>query len=175
MQTLRKVVLGIIIVLVAVLLAAVLFKGKVYFNIFTRSLPTGIYLRKEGDARRGEYALTCLPREVAAYGLERGYLAPGPCPAGNVPVGKIIRGVPGDRYVIADGILLINNEKYPLERTDTRGRDLKLFYPGGEYVVNPGEYLLLSDYAVHSWDSRYWGPVSVEFLLQPWVVIHDKR
>jgi len=30
-----------------------------------------------------------------------------------------------------------------------------------------GKYILLSDFAKNSWDSRYWGPVGIQFLLKP--------
>ena len=43
-------------------------------------------------------------------------------------------------------------------------------------VTDNGEYILLSDFAKNSWDSRYWGPVGVEFLVKPlWIFDHEKQ
>ena len=151
-----------------------LLHGHVFLNIFTKSLPQGIYLRKDGGFKKNEYALTCLNQDVAAFGLERGYLQRGDCKTGIIPVGKIIKGVPGDTYFVDNKSLSINGENFAIEAKDSSGRPLKRFFPDGKNVLKQGEYLLLSDYVHDSWDSRYWGPVPVESLLKPWVTYGKK-
>lgn len=155
-------------------LAAFLLHGHVYLNIFTKSLPQGIYLRKDGEFKRNEYALSCLKSEVALFGLERGYLHKGSCETGIIPVGKVIKGVPGDEYLVKDGVLYASGEKFVIEQKDSAGRPLKRFIADGKYVLKLGEYLLLSGYVHDSWDSRYWGPVPVQSLLKPWVIYERK-
>ena len=157
-----------------VAIATFLLHGYVFLNVFTNSLPQGIYLKKEGGFKRGEYALTCLNEQLVAYGLEHEYLRKGDCKTGIIPVGKIIRGVPGDVFFVDNNILYVNNEKFRIEQKDSSGRPIKRFYPEGKNVLKTGEYLLLSDHVADSWDSRYWGPVSVEFLLKPWVIYEKK-
>jgi len=47
---------------------------------------------------------------------------------------------------------------------------LKVFYQQKEGTLNRDEYILISTFAKNSWDSRYWGPVGIQFLLKPlWI------
>jgi len=139
-----------------------------YFNVFTHSLPYGIYLRIQGIPHRGEYASSCLTPEIARYGIARDYLVQGNCGTGTVHVLKKIMGFPGDYFVVNNGLLELNGHAYPIKPVDSSGRLLKVFYSKKEGIINKGRYMLLSDFAQNSWDSRYWGPVSIEFLLKPW-------
>ena len=79
-----------------------------YFNIFTHSLPYGIYIKVKGLPRAGDYAATCLTPELARYGMARGYLAPGNCDTGTVLVLKMIKGLPGDHFVLKNNCLGLN-------------------------------------------------------------------
>ena len=144
-----------------------------YLNIFTHSLPYGIYMRINALPARGDLAATCLTSQIAQYGITRGYLERGVCPTGSVLVLKVIKAVPGDRFERGRDILFLNGEPYPILQEDSSGRVLKEFYNTHHGVVPPGSYFLLSDFVRNSWDSRYWGPVSVEFLLKPlWIFEH---
>ncbi|MDE2213669.1 MAG: S26 family signal peptidase [Candidatus Omnitrophica bacterium] len=146
------------------------FTHRIYFNIFTHSLPYGIYIKIEGTLHKGDYAASCLTPEIAGYGIIRGYLAPGNCATGTVPVLKVIKGVPGDHFRFKNRTLELNGHSYRLMDKDSAGRDLQIFYQVKEGVLGKREYFLLSDFVPNSWDSRYWGPVTVEFLLKPlWV------
>jgi len=155
--------------LLGILLALILlnFSRPVYFNIFTHSLPYGIYVKINGTPQRDDYAATCLSVPIAQYGIAREYLAQGHCSTGTVMVLKKIKGIPGDRYVLRGRTLQINAKEYPLKDKDSRGRALKIFYPPAADVLGKGKYILLSDFVPNSWDSRYWGPVGIEFLLKP--------
>ena len=64
-----------LIPITAALLLIVNYTHLLFFNIFTHSLPYGIYIRKAGEPHRGDYAVSCLTKEAAAYGIKRGYLA----------------------------------------------------------------------------------------------------
>ena len=142
----------------------------VYFNFITHSLPNGIYLRVSGVPKRGDYAATCLTPQIAQYGIVRGYLMRGSCVSGTVGILKIIKGVPGDYYSIIKGSLLLNGKLYGVMDRDSSGRALKEFY-NTKGVIGRDKYFLLSDFVKNSWDSRYWGPVSIQFLLRPlWVL-----
>jgi conjugative transfer signal peptidase TraF len=152
------------------------FTHIVYFNIFTHSLPYGIYMKINGTPQRGDYAASCLTQEIAQYGIDRRYLAPGNCDTGTVRVLKMIKGLPGDYFVVKNGFLELNEYSYPIIGKDSSGRTLKVFYKQKEGVLDKGKYILLSDFVKNSWDSRYWGPVSIQFLLKPlWVFENVKQ
>jgi len=74
------------LLLVLSVLIALNFIHIFYFNIFTHSLPYGIYMKVEGSPQRQEYAATCLTYPIAWYGIDRGYLAQGNCDTGTVLV-----------------------------------------------------------------------------------------
>jgi len=147
-----------------------------YLNIFTHSLPQGVYLRIKGVPQRNSYAATCLSPEIARYGIDRGYLADGSCGTGTVLVLKMIKGVPGDRFLFQNGFLKLNGYSYPIVDHDSSGRRLKVFYAQGEGVLDKGQYILLSNFVKNSWDSRYWGPVGIQFLLKPlWIFDYTNK
>jgi len=148
----------------------------VYFNIFTHSLPWGIYTKINGTPQIGDYASTCLTEEIAQYGIARGYLAEGNCTTGTVLVLKMIKGIPGDRFIVKNGFFELNGDSYSIMDRDSSKRTLKVFYKQKEGIVESGRYLLLSDFVKNSWDSRYWGPVSIQFLLKPlWIFENVKK
>ena len=146
------------------------FTHIIYFNIFTHSLPYGIYIRINGTPQRGDYAASCLTQEIARYGIARCYLAKGNCDTGTVRVLKLIKGIPGDHFVVKNGFFELNGNSYHIMDKDSSGRTLAVFYTQKEGVLDKGKYILLSDFVKNSWDSRYWGPMSIEFLLKPlWI------
>jgi len=146
------------------------FTHIVYFNIFTHSLPYGIYMKIKSTPQRGDDAASCLTQEIVQYGIDRRYLSQGNCDTGTVPVLKMIKGLPGDYFVVKNGFLELNGYLYPIMDKDSSGRTLKVFYKQKEGVLDKEKYILLSDFAKDSWDSRYWGPVSIQFLLKPlWI------
>lgn len=140
---------------------------RIYLNIFTGSLPSGIYIRVDENPQRGLYAVSCLEPAIAKYGMERGYLEEGACHSGSVPVLKIIKGIPGDSFSIMTGKLCLNGHLYEIHKVDSRGRMLQVFYPPGKQIISDGKYFLLSTFVDNSWDSRYWGPVAISCVVRP--------
>lgn len=130
----------------------------------TVSEPPGLW-RTAGPATPvsiGEYVTVCLPRRgVVAIGARRGYIRPGGCPNGLMPLLKRIEALPGDVVTITragvavDGRLLPNSQA---RTKDTKGRLLQSV-PTGRYPVAPGMVWLISTYSPLSFDSRYFGPV----------------
>ena len=147
----------------------------IYLNIFTHSVPSGIYIRIRGVPQKGEFAASCLTPEIARYGIDRTYLAKGNCFTGTVPVLKVIKGILGDRFVVKDRFLEINGYSYLIIDRDSSARALKVFYTQKKGILGRGEYILLSDFVKNSWDSRYWGPVSIQFLLKPLWLFQNVR
>jgi conjugative transfer signal peptidase TraF len=130
---------------------------------FTSSLPRGIYRTVAGPPTRGSTVITCLPIAVGRFAMARGYVWRGGCAGGAAPVGKVVSSVAGDTVVVAAGGLIVNG--HHLHNTealahDSRGRPLT-GVPYGVYVVPTGKLWLTSTYNPASFDSRYFGPVSV--------------
>ena len=139
-------------------------------------MPYGIYMKIKDTPQRGDYAATCLTQEIAQYGIERGYLDQGVCTTGTVRVLKMIKGIPDDYFVVKNGFLELNGYTYRIMNKDSSGRTLRAFYKQKEGVLDNGKYILLSDFTKNSWDSRYWGPVNIQFLLKPlWIFENVKR
>lgn len=81
---------------------------------------------------------------------------------------KRVIGLPGDRVVIAQNRIYINDEVYPLEEPYVKAdtwtnkvfdtKDIKV------YNVPKGEYFVLGDNRNNSEDSRYWGFVPGSYI-----------
>lgn len=146
----------------------------VYFNLYSDSLPYGIYLRTNETPGRGSYVAACLTEAIAKIGLQRGYLPKGRCDTGIRPVLKKVVGVEGDTITVVDQSVFINGKIVSdsvILKNDSAGRPLQRFYADKTYLyLKRNDYWLMSNYKPNSWDSRYWGIVDVEFALKPlWV------
>jgi len=163
------------LLLILFVLIVLNFTHIIYLNILTHSLPYGIYMRIDGIPQRDDYAASCLTKQIAQYGIDRDYLVRGNCDTGSVLVLKMIKGLEGDHFLVKDGFLELNGHSYPIMDKDSSGRISKVFYKQKQGILDKGEYLLLSDFVKNSWDSRYWGPVSVQFLLKPLWIFENVR
>ena len=136
--------------------------GGLRLNL-TRSMPIGLYRITRGLSVRGAIVLVCLPPDIAAFALERGYVPHGgACAHGTIPIGKVVLGVAGDTVTVIAAGLLLNGVPVPNSKalaSDHRGRSLpKLRY--GARVLGCGTVWLHSPYSAWSFDSRYFGPVA---------------
>ncbi len=146
----------------------------------TNSEPPGLW-RTAGaalPATLGEYVAACpLKSGVVALAAKRGYIAPGDCPTGLMPLLKQIAAVPGDTVRVTEAGISVNGRPLPHTAplaSDSQGRPLP-HVPPGIYQVEPGTVWLLSTYNARSFDSRYFGPVPVAALrarLRPIAVEH---
>lgn len=132
------------------------------------SLPVGFY-RAQGvpqaasrlSLRRGTLVLVCLPRAIALFARERGYLPRGNCPGNAMPAGKVVIAVGGDIVtagpsgVTANGALVRDSRPLVVDR---HGRPLPRL--AGRFVLSPDELWLGSESPL-GFDSRYFGPVCV--------------
>lgn len=126
----------------------------------TPSYPRGLYLPLGRAARVGDLVAFCPGSAVASYGMARGYLHPGRCPSGSVPLIKRMAAAGGDEVAIGpagvrvDGRPLKNSK--PLSR-DGLGRPLPQLRLS--QTLSAKQVLLMSDYEAASFDSRYFGPL----------------
>jgi conjugative transfer signal peptidase TraF len=137
----------------------------------TPSYPLGFYLAYGKAAHRGDLVFVSLPSSpVIEMAKERGYLNVAYCNVNHLL--KRLVGVAGDRVSIdsagaeVNGIRLKNSA--PL-KFDGAGRPL-VPYQLKDYVLGPGEVLLISEYNPSSFDSRYFGPLrstTIESVVRP--------
>lgn len=129
------------------------------FNLRSNSLPLGIYQKVNYQT---PFAISCLTNKVAQQGLSKGYLSAGKCDTGIMPVMKQVLAKQGAVVSSTDAQLLINgNPIGALYKT------VPFFQKSHAYRMGDDEYLLLSLYHERSWDSRYFGPVGIEFYVKP--------
>jgi conjugative transfer signal peptidase TraF len=128
------------------------------------SLPIGLYRIVRGaHPRVGDLVLVCLPPKVAALARTRGYLTRGRCASGVEPLGKRIAAASGDTVSVTSAGLVINGHSIPSTvplRFDSRRRELPQLV-GYRRALGPDELWLLATGHLRSFDSRYFGPVSI--------------
>ena len=128
------------------------------------SAPFGLYRLVDEPVARGMLVVACVPPAAARLARERGYLGEGFCPGGIQAVLKRVGAVPGDVVDLELDGLAVNGTRFPDSEpavSDSRGRPLP-HAPWGRTVVAPGEVWLIGIETTRSWDSRYFGPVSLE-------------
>jgi conjugative transfer signal peptidase TraF len=128
------------------------------------SAPIGLYRPVDSPLERNRLVVACVPPGVAALARERGYLGRGSCPGDVQPVLKRVVGLPDDVVELGQEAVSVNGVRLPGSATaidDSRGRPLP-HAPWGRIVLGPGEVWLLGTAVARSWDSRYFGAVSLD-------------
>ncbi len=156
--------------------AAVFLAGEagVRFNT-TASVPIGLYyITSDSNSPLVE---VCPPGPLGPLSIQRGYRRSGRlegCPDGGEAVLKIIVARPGDVVETSLNGIKVNGSWIPNTAPavrDSQGRTLA-HWPFGRYAVKPGNIWVASWYNVKSFDSRYFGPVSIsdiKYHLQPFL------
>jgi conjugative transfer signal peptidase TraF len=113
--------------------------------------------------RIDDLVLVCLPPDLAALARARGYLTRGRCASGVEPLGKRVVATSGDTVLVRPDGVIINGHLIarttPL-RVDSRGRPLPQL-AGDRWILRSGELWLQATAHRRSFDSRYFGPLSV--------------
>jgi conjugative transfer signal peptidase TraF len=153
---------GALIVLVASL-GLVGMRAAGYELNLSASMPRGLYRVTHEPLAVGQLVAICLPHAIAQFGRERGYLTAGACEDSQQPVLKKIAAMAGDQIEVQPDAVTINSARIPhsaVYEHDSHGRVLP-HVPWGTYTLRRGELWVMSTYVANSWDSRYYGPVSV--------------
>jgi conjugative transfer signal peptidase TraF len=119
------------------------------------SAPLGWYqVRTIASPQVGDYVLAMLPNDASALAAQRGYL-----PAG-LPMLKQVAAVAG-QHVCArtDAILIDDSMSVHVLRSDRFGRQLPAWHQCRRLI--DGEIFLLNANNAASFDSRYFGPLSL--------------
>ncbi len=138
------------------------------------SLPFGLY--RVTDDSTAPLVEFCPAEPVASFANARGYRQTGSCPDGGTPLMKPTVARAGDVVEVTAAGVRVNGNLLPNSvprARDTGGRPLTS-WPAGKYTVRPGTVWLISDYHARSFDSRYFGPVSVTLIkdhLRPLLVL----
>jgi len=113
---------------------------------------------------RGMYVLVCLPDSVAQkYDLGRHVQVAGSC-GGYVPLLKRIVAIPGDAIKINHAGLSIEHTWIPNSRPySSDGHGIELPVQSVNQVVPSGYIAVLGD-TVNSFDSRYFGLISLDWV-----------
>lgn len=129
----------------------------------TPSMPLGIYR----IIQNGDIVAVCLPNHIAQKGLEKKHLIKGKCPSGVISVVKEVIAIPGDTVTLSQEGITVNNQFYPAPKrsTDSQGLVIKRFVENGVYSTINDYWLYGSHSPNYSWDSRYFGGVSKESIL----------
>jgi conjugative transfer signal peptidase TraF len=136
---------------------------RVLLTLTDSSCAEGFYRLVDAPIRRGELVAACLPVSAEREGVARGYLMRGDCPGGAEPVVKVVDGMVGDQIEVEVGAVVVNGKPLPNSATvarDSVGRPLA-HVSWGKRLVAVDEVWLLGLNNRRSWDSRYFGPVSL--------------
>ncbi|MBD6945046.1 conjugative transfer signal peptidase TraF [Vibrio parahaemolyticus] len=163
-----------VVVIALTLFASVIATGALFYangyrwNV-SHSYPTGIYkLTNEHDAyHRGDLVLFCPPDNKAMrMALHRDYIKMGLCRGGFTPAIKKIIAMEGDTVSFDSGMVHINGQavtKASVLPTDSQGRAMPQLAP---FTLQKNEFFMMSDHRpIDSFDSRYYGVVSLDHLL----------
>jgi conjugative transfer signal peptidase TraF len=129
-------------------------KTPVFIWNATASAPVGLYrVVSAATIARGDLVLVRAPLEVARVAVARGYLAPG------VPLVKSIAALNGDR-ICGDALRVFVNGGEVAIRLSQDGQGRALSGWQGCKTLAGDQVLLLNGSVLHSFDGRYFGPVS---------------
>jgi len=128
---------------------------------FTDSLPRGFYwITNDSKAVLVEF---CPPSAFSMLSVRRGYRPSGICPDRKAPLLKPVIARAGDTVVVSAEGISVNGRKLPNTKPrpfDSGGRPLNA-WPRGVYSVPAAMVWVVSTYHPNSFDSRYFGPISV--------------
>jgi len=125
----------------------------------TSSAPIGLYRTVDASVERGDLVEACLPAAAARLATTRGYLlAHGAC-GDSMPVIKHVLALEGDEIRVSDHVHLngVVIDTAPVLDVDLGGRPLE---PAAGGTLGTDQVWLISDEIAHSYDSRYFGPIS---------------
>ena len=155
LKTLKSILALILICLVVMM---IVYANGYRINL-TNSMLKGIYqIQHTTNIKRDDLVSVCLPTKIAKHAHSRGYLVKGSCGNGYAPVIKQILAIPKDRVVMNTSGIVVNGKyfNYKQEQVDHLSRPLN----PKKINNNIDGYLLIGTNSNDSWDSRYFGELS---------------
>lgn len=131
----------------------------------TNSMPVGMWFIHPVMNRlsHGDVVSLCLPDNVGELAEDRGYIGSGDCIGNRLALLKPVAAIGGDTVEVSIEGISVNGQliTYSAAMTaDAAGRPLNPV-PAGRYSVELGTVWLVSSHDPRSFDSRYFGPVSL--------------
>ncbi len=124
------------------------------------SYPVGVYRVLGTDYQRGDLVAFCVGDRYVNYLVSRGSIVrQGACHGTHPPLIKKIFATIGDAVLFGQSVS-VNGQAIPNTEVSTVIEQSLRDIPSGTYIMQAGEYLLLSDYNKRSFDSRYFGPIA---------------
>jgi conjugative transfer signal peptidase TraF len=152
--------IGAMVFAVGLIVVALMYRPspKIIYNP-SSSAPRGWYMVKSPAVlSRGDFALVKLPAPIARFADQRGYLPR------TVPLLKRVGAIAGDRVCERRGLVYINDIPIaPSLERDGAGRSLVSWSDCRRLKVV--ELFLLGTSSAASFDSRYYGPVTVKSVI----------
>jgi conjugative transfer signal peptidase TraF len=112
---------------------------------------------------RGQAITLCLPEAAARLGRQRGYLDAGDCPGGAETLIKVAAAIPGDLVEVSIAGMSVNGILIPHSRplaADDLNRPMQTM-EHGIYRVSHDQVWVVGDVDRRSYDSRYFGPITL--------------
>jgi len=167
-QRLTVVVIALALFASVITTGALLYANGYRWNV-SHSYPTGLY-RMTYDHQgyhRGDLVLFCPPdNDAMRMALHRDYIKMGLCRGGFTPAIKKIMAMENDRVSFENEIVHINAQIVPstmVLKEDSQGRSMPQLAP---FTLQKNEFFMMSDHRpIDSFDSRYYGVVSLDHLL----------
>lgn len=171
----------LLIVLCCILALSLYLKANNLVINYTASYPPGLYkkISIDRDIRVGDWVMFCLPdNPITQLIIERSYVLSGRCEQGHSPLIKKVYAVGGDSISVSMQGISVNHgamikDTAPILK-DAEGRVLPIIKNGR---VQPGHYVLFSDYDKRSFDSRYFGTVnreSIFYFVESFLVMGER-
>ena len=134
---------------------ALLWAGPELAVNYSESIPRGLYLVKPEQPGRGDYTLLNND-SLLTIAFRRGYLPR------HIPIGKKVVAAGGDTVDVQESGVWINDLLYPNSKPldiDSRGQAMPKIR--GRFILAKDQIFLLGEHP-HSFDGRYFGPVSIK-------------
>jgi conjugative transfer signal peptidase TraF len=127
------------------------------FNI-SSSMPIGIYkIQPSSDFKKGDLVAVCLPKNLAKYGFDRGYISKGSCSSGYAPLIKEVIATPNDYVVMNQAGITVNKVFYDFKQQQFDSQNRSLTPQNIDQKI--AGFLLIGNNSKNSWDSRYFGVI----------------
>jgi len=143
----------------------ILFKTNGYILNNTSSYPIGIYkITKKDLYNKGTLVSFCAPQNNTIKKLvEYGFAASNAtCKNGTPILLKKLVALEGDKITIINNHVYINTILQPKSKIFFVGRSGNYLERQNSQIINKGNFWAMSDYNERSYDSRYYGQVSLD-------------
>ena len=157
-----KFIISLLLVFVFLVMIITIFKKNGYILNNTSSFPIGIYqVKKQKKYQRGDLVSFCAPlnetvKKLVSYGFAP---ANTNCDNSTPVLLKKIVALEGDKIEIQNNAVYINHILQPKSKIYLVGRMGNTLEKQLSQNIKANMFWAMSDYNIHSYDSRYYGQV----------------